>query len=319
MYTKQDPPLDPGDFHSRIYRAEIFHFTGMLAVGSLIAFTRHFLEDAFRPYSPPDIHRHYGHADQVELFAKREKEFSQSEEVKRLWRAVFEAVGLDPSRLARDRLHLRFQPHQERDGATPCSQTTATIAFHRDTWGSNLYAQTNWWAPVYPITSGRTLAMFPDLWSRSLRNSSADFDMESVLERSRSAGRNSVTADQVVPHLLEEVDASLAIPVVIEPGAMIAFSSAHAHAGVPNHTGVTRISLETRTLWIHDVREGRGAPNVDGSAPWMSPGLFRRVSDGMALSAILGVSGIEPFNRPGPYGLALALPRKSRPSETLVP
>lgn len=304
MYTKRDMPLDPGDFHCRIYRAEIFHFTGMLAVGSLIAFTRDFLENAFHPYSPPDIHRHYGHTDQVELFAKREKEFSQSEEVKRLWRAVFEVVGLDPSRLARDRLHLRFQPHQDRNAALPRAQTTATIAFHRDTWGSNLYAQTNWWAPVYPITSGRTFAMFPELWSRSVRNSSADFDMKAVLECSRSAGRNAVAADQAIPHPLEEVDASLAVPVVIEPGSMIAFSSAHAHAGVPNHTGVTRISLETRTLWIDDVRAGRGAPNVDGSAPRMLPGLFRRVSDGMALSEILGLNRIEPFigPRPAPTG-----------------
>ena len=103
--------------------------------------------------------------------------------------------------------------------------------------------------------------------------------MAAVLERSKSGGRNSVDADQAIPHLLEDVDPELGTPVVIEPGSMIIFSGAHAHAGIPNYTGVTRISLETRTLWIPDVQLRRSAPNVDGYAPWATPGLFRRVSD----------------------------------------
>lgn len=297
MFTPATTPIHPDDFHTRIYRGAIFRFEGCPAVVDLIAFAQEFLEAAFHPYRP-DIHRHYNHSEQVELFASREKEFSQSAEVQRLWTAVFEAIGLDPSGLARDRLHLRFQPHQDSDTSLPRARTTATIAFHRDTWGSNIYAQTNWRAPVYPITAGRTFAMFPDLWNRPVRNTTADFDLRAVLERSRSAGRNAVDADEAIPHLLEPIDSSLAAPVVVDPGSMIAFSSAHAHAGVPNHTEVTRISLETRTVWIEDVRRGRGAPNVDGSAPWMSPGLFRRVSDGAALNHILGLNRIEPFKAP---------------------
>jgi hypothetical protein len=300
MYTTATTSFDPCDFHTRIYRGEIFKFTGIPAIAALIDFTRSFLEAAFHPYRPQDIHRHYSHAEQVERFASREKEFSQSTEVKRLWTAVFEAAGLDPSGTARDRLHLRFQPHQAENASLPRARTTATIAFHRDTWGSNLYAQTNWWAPVYPITSGRTFAMFPKLWDRPIRNTTANFDLRAVLQRSRSAGRNAVDADQAIPHLLEEIDGALAIPVVIEPGSMIAFSSAHAHAGVPNHTDVTRISLETRTVWIDDLRQGRGAPNVDGFAPWMSPGFFQRVSDSVALNEILGLNRIEPFRGPMP-------------------
>jgi K+-sensing histidine kinase KdpD len=63
----------------------------------LIDFTRTFLETAFHPYCPQDIHRHCSHAEQVECFASRENEFSQSREAKRLWTAIFEAVGLNPS------------------------------------------------------------------------------------------------------------------------------------------------------------------------------------------------------------------------------
>jgi hypothetical protein len=128
-------------------------------------------------------------------------------------------------------------------------------------------------------------------------NTSAAFDLEAILARAKTAGRHAVSADDAIPHLLAPVDVGTVVPVVIEPGEAIAFSSAHAHAGVPNATGMTRISLETRTLWIDDVREGRGAPNVDGAAPWMAPGWFRRVSDGEKLSTLLGTNAIEPYRR----------------------
>ena len=100
-----------------------------------------------------------------------------------------------------------------------------------------------------------------------------------------------------MPHLLQEVDSALAKPVVIDPGSMVVFSGAHAHAGVPNSTGLTRISLETRSVWIEDVRQGLGAPNVDGYAPWVSLGLFRRLSDGVPLHQLLGLNSFEPVKR----------------------
>ena len=67
--------------------------------------------------------------------------------------------------------------------------------------------------------------------------------------------------------------------VAIEPGDLLCFSGAHLHAGVPNHTGVARFSIETRTVDADDVAAGRGAPNVDGAAPRVAREWFRRVAD----------------------------------------
>lgn len=244
-----------------------------------------------------EIHRHLSHARQIEVFADIEKIFARSAEVKRLWAALFAAAGLDPTRIARDRLHLRFQPHQDPGADLPRARNTSTIAFHRDTWGSNLYAQTNWWAPIYPISEDRTFALYPDLWTRPVPNTSATFDLRALLARAKTEGRHALGADDAIPHLSGPVDVGTVVPVVIEPREAIAFSSAHAHAGVPNATGLTRISLETRTLWIEDVRTGRGAPNLDGDAPWMAPGWFRRASDGEKLIELLGWQALEPYRR----------------------
>lgn len=300
MYSSFAVPVSPRGFHDRIYAGEIARFGGLSPMQALVAFTRDLLEEAFLPHQPPEIHRHLSHDRQVEEFSRLQKAFVQSAEVKRLWSGVFAVLGLDPEKLARDRLHLRFQPHQAPEANLPRARSTATIAFHRDTWGSNLYAQTNWWAPIYPITAGRTFAIYPDLWTRAVPNTSASFDLEAVLARAKIAGRHAVDADDAIPHLSGAVDVGAVEPVVVEPGEVIAFSSAHAHAGVPNSTDFTRISLETRTLWIEDVAAGRGAPNVDGDAPWMAPGWFRRVSDGARLTELLGLNALEPYRRESP-------------------
>lgn len=301
MYTILHPPRPAREFHDRIYAGEILRFDAVAQQLALVSFTRQFLEDRFHPHLPVEIHRHLSHAQQVEQFAAATRDYARSAEVKQLWRDLFAAVGLDPEKTARDRLHLRFQPHQPAAATVERTRPTATVRFHRDTWGTNLYAQVNWWAPVYPITAERTMAMYPQLWSQPLRNSSASFDFSKVLEQSR-AGVNVSATDGGIPSLLEEVPADLGIPVTIEPGTVIAFSAAHAHTGVPNRTDLTRISLETRTLFLDDLCAGRGAPDIDGHAPWMAPGLFRRVTDGVKLTEIVAANELEPFVFANPLG-----------------
>lgn len=298
MYSSLQIPGSARQFHDRIYAGEIIRIAELPAMAALVALTRAWLEDALHPWAPPEIHRYLSHDEQTLRFAQCQNAFARSKEVREHWRAVVESLGLAPDALACDRLHLRFQPHREPRQSTPRARTTATIAFHRDTWGSNLYAQTNWWAPIYPITTGRTVALYPHLWQQALRNCSADFDMRAILERSHRDGRNAVDADEAIPHLLEAIDPQQGVAVDIAPGSLIAFSGAHAHAGVGNNTGLTRISFETRSVLIDDVLAGLGAPNIDGHAPWRTPGLFRRMSDTRRLNEILGCGFIEPYRRP---------------------
>ena len=298
MYSSLQRPGSARQFHDRIYAGEIIRIAELPAMAALVALTRAWLEDALHPWAPPEIHRYLSHDEQTLRFAQCQNAFARSKEVREHWRAVVESLGLAPDALACDRLHLRFQPHREPRQSTPRARTTATIAFHRDTWGSNLNAQTNWWAPIYPITTGRTVALYPHLWQQALRNCSADFDMRAILERSHRDGRNAVDADEAIPHLLEAIDPQQGVAVDIAPGSLIAFSGAHAHAGVGNNTGLTRISFETRSVLIDDVLAGLGAPNIDGHAPWRTPGLFRRMSDTRRLNEILGCGFIEPYRRP---------------------
>lgn len=281
------PPGEASALYAALYAGEVVRFSGLPSMADLVAFTRAFVEEQLAPHPPVEIHRHLDARALSMRLAEVQRGYSQSAEVKRLWRDLFEAVCLDPADTARDRLKLRFQVHREAGEVPAWSRSTATVGFHRDSWGTNLAAQVNWWAPVWPITAQRTFAIYPRLWDVAIPNNSVDFDLADVMERLRTAPET-VGSGQLAPRPTQAVEAREGVPVVLDPGEIIAFSSAHAHVGVPNHTGLTRISLETRTVSISDVRAQRGAPNIDGEARWVAPGLFRRLSDGLQLNTILG-------------------------------
>ena len=266
-------------------------------MSSLVQFTRGVVEERLAPHAPVEIHRHLPAEALTTRLADVQKAYASSDEVKRLWGALFESIGLDPEDTARDRLVLRFQVSSEAGSSPPYARSTSTVGFHRDSWGTNLPAQVNWWAPVWPITAGRTFAIYPKLWDVRVPNDSADFDLAEVMERVRTAPQD-LKPGALAPSPTVPIDAAGGAPVLLEPGEIIAFSSAHAHAGIPNHTGSTRISLETRTVSIRDVRSGRGAPNIDGEARWMAPGLFRRLADGVALHTILRCDRLTKMGNP---------------------
>lgn len=103
--------------------------------------------------------------------------------------------------------------------------------------------------PVHALTADNTAAFYPPHWSLPVGNTSAQWDLEEI--RSSSA-----------------------------PGDLLCFSGAHLHASVPNTSGLTRFSVETRTVNADDVQHGRAAANVDGAAPHVAAGRFRSVTDG---------------------------------------
>jgi len=293
----RNPPDDPSALYAALYGGEVVRFSGLRSMAAIVAFTRAFLEERLAPHVPVEIHRHLGAHALAGRLSELQAEYARSGEVKRLWRSLFEAVGLDPGDTARDRLRLRFQVHSEPGSTAAWSRSTATVGFHRDTWGTNLSAQVNWWAPVWPITAERTFAIHPRLWNVPIPNDSVHFDLADVMERLRTAPET-VGSGQLAPRPTQPVDSAGGVPVVLDPGEIIAFSSAQAHVGVPNHTDLTRISLETRTVSISDVRAQRGAPDVDGEARWAAPGLFRRLSDAVPLNTILGCAQLVPRTPP---------------------
>ena len=55
------------------------------------------------------------------------------------------------------------------------------------------------------------------------------------------------------------------IRLICPVGGVILFSGAQMHSSVPNTSGVTRFSIDFRTIYLDDAAAKRGAPNIDSA------------------------------------------------------
>jgi hypothetical protein len=209
-------------------------FAALPRMAALAALTRAFVEERLAPHAPVEIHRYLPPVELARRLGEVQREYSSSDDVKRAWCALFEDVGLDPADTARDRLVLRFQVHSDRDAALPSARSTATVGFHRDSWGTNLPAQVNWWAPVWPITAERTFAIYPGLWDAAVPNDSESFDLADVMERVRCAPET-LAAGALAPRPTGPVDPGGGVPVVLAPGGHRLLERACARRNCESH------------------------------------------------------------------------------------
>ena len=204
-----------------------------------------------------------------------QERFRKDARVERLLRSALEQVGVATERTYWDRVYLRIVPPGSERG-------TGTIGLHRDTWSSNVLQQTNWWLPLRPLTEERTIAFYPEYWSRAVANTSAGWDLDAIRARRRAG--EPIDDLPIVPEPTEPVATDSELRMVIEPGDLLCFSGAHLHASVPNTTDQPRCSVELRTVNRDDLEAGRAAPNLDGSAPVTPLEWFHSMVDGTPLS-----------------------------------
>ena len=81
------------------------------------------------------------------------------------------------------------------------------------------------------------------------------------------------------------------IRLICEVGAAYQLSAAQLHSTVPNMAGVTRYSVDFRTVHLDDVRSRSGAPNIDSECTGTTMGDYLRATDFEHLPA----EAIEPY------------------------
>ena len=268
--------LEDGQRRESIYDGDLLVFKKVPPMEEFCAFTDALIREVFGTTDPVRAQFELDREEYLSRVETLQKRFRKDARAKDLFLAALGYVGVDLRRTFWDWLYLRVSPHGEEHSG----RRTAKLGFHRDTWSSNVYAQTNWWAPIYSISPGRTIAFYGEYWGKSLKNTSENWNLEEI-----RSGRSSAP---LVPEPTGTVNTVSELRPVIEPGDLLCFSGAHLHASVPNSTGVTRFSVEVRTVDARDATEdGRGAPNVDGEAPRVAKDWFRHVVDGTPLTAVV--------------------------------
>jgi hypothetical protein len=68
-----------------------------------------------------------------------------------------------------------------------------------------------------------------------------------------------------LPRATHPMELDPQIRVICPVGGIVLFSAAQMHSSVPNTSGVTRFSIDFRTVHLDDATAKRGAPNIDSS------------------------------------------------------
>ncbi len=272
-----DTPLPEGERNARVYAGDIIIFRDFSSIKAFIELLRQHCR-AVLGGDPERVHRHMAPAEVECAAARLRHRVLQDGRLARGLNQAFNEVGMMLEPNYGDRFLLRVQ--------TPAVRAeekgrTAALRAHRDTWGSNIVAQTNWWAPVFPTAPERTIALFPPLFVQAVDNNSAGWDFKALLRERKALGERSNYPN--LPLATQPPSPGPALAISLLAGDLMCFSGAHLHASVPNTTERTRLSFETRTANGGDVAAGRGAPNVDGRAPRTAYRLFKGLTDGRKL------------------------------------
>ena len=271
---------DEAERSRRLFAGELLCFPRSAAGEALLELTRQRLCEGLGDPRPSSAHRRLARADWLARIGALQRAFGADDEIRAVFRDALAAAGVDPARNAWDRCVLRAVPPGE-------MQRCARRGFvppHRDTWGANLPAQINWWMPLYPLTAGRSLQIYPDYWGRPVANATAEWRYADYLASRRASDPDRRADYPAAPGVLASLRGARRRPVLLEPGQWLAFSSAHLHGSVANRSALTRFSVELRSLNLDDLTAGRRAADVDNAGrdgphyEW-----FRRIADGAPL------------------------------------
>jgi hypothetical protein len=274
LYFESDAPDDVR--RHRIYDGDVFVYAPCESTRAFTEFARELIEAAFAPLDPRAAQFELPVEQFVEIVAPLMPAFIHHPESKRLIAAILDEVRCDPDKTYFDVPRMRVQAHD--------AYLTAGVGYqlhpHRDTWYAAPPSQVNFWLPVYPISSECTFAFFPKYFHNPVQNDSDRFDMYEWNAKSRKNAAKQVGKDsRWQPTAQEALDLETEFRVVCPPGGLIMFSGAHLHATVPNTSGLTRFSVDFRTVHRDDVAEQQGAPKHDSFGRGTTLRAHMRASD----------------------------------------
>ena len=248
------PGTPPRALSEALFEGALVVFDGLRPVTRLVGRVRAILKRVFETDEPALAECHLPAASFRRLAMRAGDLVAGDATVARCWWDTLTVVGYRRDATWLDRIRLRAVPSRG-DIDHPRLQT---LPPHRDTWGSGIMAQINWWLPLYPLAESRTMLLWPDAFRRRLANNSDEWNFEAF----NNGGRE----DYPLLPVARTRPAQPGVPALIQPGQLLGFSAAHLHAGTSDASGRTRFGLDTRSVWEPDHSSGRGAPDVDGAA-----------------------------------------------------
>ena len=270
-----DKPISDKERANVLFSGDLLIQKNITAMNSLIKWTSSLVSDALSPLEATTAQAQLSPEAFIKLTTNAQATFRYSEHAKALFFKALAECGVNLNNTYYDHFPLRIVPY----GTTHGGARNSFISPHRDTWGSNIHSQINWWAPIYRLEESRTIAIYPSYWTNAIANDTKDWRFATHIESRRNTPAGLKAPYPSAPSILETIDESEVIKVMLEPGDVLSFSSAHLHGSVPNTSNQTRYSVEMRTINDEDLQAGREAPNVDNEATELMYNWFKRITN----------------------------------------
>jgi hypothetical protein len=271
-----DSPLADRDRRQLLYNGRLFVFAPRASSTALCEFARSMIEEAFAGTDPRIAQHRMPVEDFVAICTPLKPAFIHHPKTLKLVRDVVEEFGCGVNDTYIDVPRLRMVTHG--------GYLTSGIGYahhpHRDTWYSAPMCQLNWWLPIYPFDTNSSMAFHPRYWDQPVKNGSDKFNYYQWNADGRKNAAKHITSDtRVQPRAEEPLELTPQLRLVCPPGGIVMFSAAQLHSTVNNSSGVTRYSIDFRTVNLEDVVAMRGAPNIDSAPSGTSLRDFCRASD----------------------------------------
>jgi len=258
-----DNRIDDDRRRKLLYRGGVFVYSPTENSRQLCALAREMAVEAFAPHDPREAQHALSVQQFIEILTDLKPKFIHDPRAKKLIPGVLGELGCNLDNTYFDVPRLRT--------STSDQYLTSGIAYafkpHRDTWYSTPLCQLNWWLPVYDIEPENTMAFHPIYWDRPIKNSSRDFNYQEWQSGGRKTAASHVGKDTRKQSEAEEpVILEPDLRIVAEPASIMIFSAAQMHSSVTNTSGLTRWSIDFRTVNVDELRDNSGAPNIDGKS-----------------------------------------------------
>jgi hypothetical protein len=258
-----DSKMHDAKRREELYAGSIFVYSPSPSALKLCELARELVETAFNGQDPIKIQDHMPVERCVEILAELKPKFIHHPKAKEYIQGLLAERGCDLAKTYFDVPRLRT--------AFPSDYLSSGIAYafhpHRDTWYSAPFSQINWWMPVYDVCPDNIMAFHTPYWKNGVANSSNTYNYYEWNRANRQSAAQHVKADtRVQPRAQVPVEQDPQLRVVANVGGALLFSAAQLHSTVPNTSGLTRYSIDFRTVHLDDVWNKCGAPNVDSAS-----------------------------------------------------
>jgi hypothetical protein len=273
-----DPAFDDAERRRRLFGGDVLVYTHVPEVAAFAAHTREMITELFAPHDPLSIQTVHSPEQLADMLIEFKPRWIHDPRSMDHVRGIARALGCELAKIHADVPKLRT--------AFPQGGLSTGIAYafqaHRDTWYAAPKAQLNWWMPVWPVAENNIMEFYPHGFGAQVENNSGDYDYYLANTwRGNIKDFSGGTDARVHPAPVHGVPADATRLTVVPPlGGIMLFSGDQLHASIPNTSGMTRYSIDFRTVHVDDVHGGVGAPVADVACTGTALRDFKRMTDG---------------------------------------